>query len=64
MVSELKQLIDEAEERGWCVEKTRNNHFRFQLGRQIVFTSSTPSDNRAISNIKADLRRRERIAHE
>lgn len=53
-----KRLIDFAEQLGWKVSRTRDDHLRFEKeGRQTVFTSSTTSDRRAALNAKSQLRR-------
>jgi predicted RNA binding protein YcfA (HicA-like mRNA interferase family) len=54
---ELNELIKQAEQQGWNVCRTNGNHMKWvsPLGG-VVFTSSTPSDARAMKNIKRDLR--------
>lgn len=57
MTKELKSLLKTAEEQGCRVVYTSNNHYKvFVPGGKLVVISSTPSDNRAIQNIKRDLR--------
>lgn len=54
----LRDIAKAAQEQGWTVAKTRNNHMKFQApSGAIVFTSSTPSDVRAVHNLTASLRR-------
>jgi hypothetical protein len=57
MNREVKDLIKEAEGQGWVVEPTKNHHYKWlsPLGG-FFFSSSTPSDHRALQNIKRDLR--------
>lgn len=57
-VKELKQIRLAAEDRGWIVEMTRGNHLRWQHpSGKIMFTALTPSDNRALKNISAWIRK-------
>jgi len=56
-MKELKSLFKEIENQGGRVLRTRNNHYKVICSNgNIVFISSTPSDNRALENIKHDLR--------
>lgn len=54
---EFKTLIQDAREQGWVVELTRGGHYKWlsPLGG-FFFSSQTPSDNRALSNLERDLR--------
>ena len=55
---ELKRLRRMAERAGWNVDRTKKNHLRWRSPTgEMVITSSTPSDSRAIHSIKRDLRR-------
>lgn len=56
---EIHALIKLAIESGWRVEPTKGGHYKWTAPERlgIFFSSSTPSDNRAIANIKGDLRR-------
>jgi hypothetical protein len=57
MIKELKLLLELASDQGWQIEKRNNNHYKLIAPNgKVVFTSSTPSDRRAIENIKRDLR--------
>jgi hypothetical protein len=57
MTKELKSLLKTAEDQGCRVVITPNNHYKVYVpGGKLVVISSTPSDNRAIENIKRDLR--------
>lgn len=56
-MKELKSLLNLAVKQGWVVEQRSNNHYKLIAPNgKVVFTSSTPSDRRAIENIKRDLR--------
>lgn len=54
---DVKKLIREAEEKGWQFESTKAGHIRGKHadGVRIVFISGTPSDTRAVHNIRKDL---------
>ena len=60
----LKQLLRAAEARGWSVELTRRGaHVRLvHPSGGLVVAASTPSDWRALANLRAQLRRAERRA--
>lgn len=67
MNRELKQLLRDAQGDGWTVRITGGGHLRLDpptccADRSPVFTASTPSDKRAIPNIRAMIRRRMRSA--
>jgi hypothetical protein len=63
MKHDLKHLLRQAEAAGWRVQPTRGGHWRLLYpGGGIVVMSSTPSDRRAIANLRAQLRRAERRA--
>jgi hypothetical protein len=55
---ELNELIKQAEAQGWTIVKTNRSHIKWlsPVTNGVVFTSSTPSDGRALANIKRDLR--------
>ena len=56
-LKELKSLLELATQQGWQVERRNSNHYKLIAPNgKVVFTSSTPSDNRAILNIKRDLK--------
>jgi len=57
---ELAVIIKVAISAGWRVELTKGGHYKWIAPNNIdfVFSSSTPSDNRALENLKQDLRRR------
>jgi hypothetical protein len=56
---ELNHLIKEAECQGWSILKTAKGHYKWlsPIGN-FFFSASTPSDHRALKNIKQDLARR------
>jgi len=57
VLKEMKSLLELAKDQGWEVERNKNNHIKFlSPNGGIVFVSSTPSDHRALENIKRDLR--------
>jgi predicted RNA binding protein YcfA (HicA-like mRNA interferase family) len=60
----LKQLLRAAEARGWRVELTRRGgHVRLvHPDGPVVVAASTPSDFRALANLRSMLRRVERGA--
>jgi len=64
MRHDLKQLLRAAEARGWQVELTRRGgHLRLvHPAGGLVVAASTPSDRRALANLRAQLRRVERGA--
>jgi hypothetical protein len=63
MKHDLKQQLRQAEAHGWQVTHTRNGHWRLLYpGGGVVVTSSTPSDHRALANLRAQMRRAERRA--
>ena len=58
-------LVEYAANFGWRIERTSGGHLRFKKpGRQIVHTSSTPSDWRAVRNALAMLTRADRVAEQ
>jgi hypothetical protein len=56
---ELAQLIKVVLRAGWIVEPTKNCHYKWIAPNNsgFFFSSSTPSDKRALERIKQDLRR-------
>jgi predicted RNA binding protein YcfA (HicA-like mRNA interferase family) len=64
MRHDLKELLRAAEARGWRVDATRRGgHVRLvHPDGGVVVASGTPSDRRALANLKAMLRRVERGA--
>ena len=42
------------------ITKTRGGHLKARVGTQVVFLAATPSDARALANIRASIRRAER----
>jgi hypothetical protein len=56
---EIKKLIDIALAQGWTVTYTGGCHLRWcpPSGKQTVYSATTPTDRRALKNMKARLRR-------
>jgi len=57
---DLTTLVHLARRQGWCVERTGGGHMRFRSPdptAPFIITSSTPSDQRAVRNMRAMLRR-------
>lgn len=58
---ELKELIDVARKHGWTVTKARRrNHLKFVSPDKdvpMIHAAATPSDHRAVKNIRAWLRK-------
>lgn len=54
---DLRVLMEAAQSQGWNISKTNGGHFKWvsPLGR-FFFSAQTPSDYRALKNIKRDLR--------
>ena len=58
MNKELAKLKAEAEAQGWRIEVRKAGHLTwYSPAGGFVITSATPSDRRAIMNIRRDLRR-------
>jgi predicted RNA binding protein YcfA (HicA-like mRNA interferase family) len=64
MRHDLRQLLRSAAARGWRVELTRRGaHVRLvHPSGAVVVAAGTPSDCRALANLRAQLRRIERGA--
>ena len=58
---ELKQLMEDGKRKGWIIEKTNGGHYRWVNRRTgaFFFASATPSDWRAMKNIRAKMNRAE-----
>ena len=58
----MKEARRQLERSGFSATKTRGGHWRFEHPNMDgpVFAPDTPSDNRAIKNLHAELRRRMR----
>lgn len=55
---ELKQLREEAEDRGWKITKTNGGHLKWTAPKGgFIYTALTPSDRRAVKNIRAMMKR-------
>lgn len=58
---EIRNIIRLAIKRGYTVEVRNNGHYKFTApSGKFFFTSSTPSDRRALDNILADMKRAEK----
>jgi predicted RNA binding protein YcfA (HicA-like mRNA interferase family) len=56
---DVEQLIHVAQDQGWHVTKTKGSHWKWTSPQgAIVFSGQTPSDLRALKNIKRELRLR------
>lgn len=54
---ELKELMHAAFKQGWEITMTKSTHLRWESPEgNVVFTSYSPSDWRALIKIKRDLR--------
>ena len=55
---EIKEMIKAARKAGWIVTLTNGGHWKWQNPNGDIFYSAlTPSDRRALLNMKAYLRR-------
>lgn len=56
---DFERLQEEYRTAGWTIKRTGGGHLRWTgpKGEGPIFTASTPSDHRAIQNVKAMLRR-------
>lgn len=55
---EVRKLVEVARAQGWDVRMTKRHHWRFAPTQgQLVFTGSTPSDQRGLTNLRKDLMR-------
>lgn len=54
---EMKEIARHATRCGWVIEVRRNNHLKWTApdGSSVYFSSGTPSDFRAIRNVRRDL---------
>lgn len=55
--SHIAELAEQARQQGWNAYLKKSGHWKFvpPTGR-ILFTGSTPSDNRSLKNFERDLR--------
>lgn len=55
----FRDIVDAAVTQGWRVDKTNKGHWRFipPGPGEIIITSGTPSDKRAVHNCLARLKR-------
>jgi hypothetical protein len=55
---ELQVIIKVARTYGWSIDLTKNNHYKWiSPSGAFFYSSSTPSDRRALERLKQDLRR-------
>jgi len=55
---EFRPLVEAAVAQGWTVTPTKGGHLKFQSPKgDVVFAAGTPSDWRAMKNVRAHLRR-------
>jgi hypothetical protein len=59
MSQEVDKMLSRAITMGWRVKRTGGNHIKAMSpdGNSVVVISGTPSDHRAIMNIRAAFRR-------
>ena len=53
-----RDLVRQAQELGWTLERRTKHGWRFRRGDQTASLPGTPSDRRSLTNFKADIRRR------
>jgi len=54
---DLSQLIKRAKKQGWEVVLSNGSHLKwYSPNGKFFFSGSTPSDHRALSNVRRDLR--------
>lgn len=54
---QLASLAKEAQAQGWSITPTKSSHYKWvSPAGNVVITSGTPSDGRAIKNITRDLK--------
>jgi predicted RNA binding protein YcfA (HicA-like mRNA interferase family) len=57
-VTTLAELFKRLESEGWEIERRKAGHVRLTSPKGgVVFTSSSPSDFRALRNVERDLKR-------
>jgi hypothetical protein len=58
MKKDVKQLVQLYIQWGWKIDKTNGGHLRFRGPKgELVYSASTPSDWRALANLRAQLKR-------
>jgi hypothetical protein len=56
---DMAVLMRQAEEQGWAITITGKNHYKWVHPLHgLFFSSSTPSDNQAVNQVRRDLTRR------
>lgn len=54
---EVNQLVKQAKAQGWFITRTKTTHLKWMSPTgKFFFSSGTPSDSRAIKNLKRDLK--------
>lgn len=57
-VTSMDELMRRLESEGWTIELKKSGHRKFTSPKgAVVFTSSSPSDYRALRNVERDLKR-------
>lgn len=65
MQKQTKQFLQEVEADGWSWELRRSGHLKLTgPSGEIAFAAATPSDRRALQNIRSDMRRATRQVKE
>lgn len=60
---ELYELLAKAETDGWSIEETKRSHIQLKgPNGALIHTGGTPSDHRAVRNLRAQIRRAEALA--
>jgi len=59
MPREQRDYAEAALARGWRITRTRSGHWCWLAprGKSVIFSAGTPSDWRAVANLRARLRR-------
>lgn len=55
---DLQQLFKEAESQGWEIRRAKRHIKLVAPDGGFVFTSGTPTDNRAVKNIRSTMRKK------
>lgn len=61
-MNDYKQFLNEIEQRGWTIER-KGKHLKLKRpGHRLVTAPKTPSEPRALANMRAQIKREERRA--
>ena len=61
MPKDLRQFLRSIEDEGWNWHFRRSGHLRLDgPNGEVVFTGGTPTDKRAVKNLRSDMRRETR----